>query len=116
MSKQHINTYRTKLAKLPAVSGSLNESLLRAAFGGLLESWGRSDDLTLVNEWPHQGPTGNRNAIDGALVPSELRVPFGYWEAKDECDDLDKEIAFKTAKGYPTDNIIYEETREAVLH
>jgi hypothetical protein len=44
-----------------------------------------------------------------------LRVPLGYWEAKDEEDDLDREIEKKLRKGYPQDNIIFEDSREAVL-
>ena len=51
---------------------------------------------------------------DGALL-HELRVPLGYWEAKDEDDDLDDEIEKKFRKGYPQDNIIFDDSREAVL-
>jgi hypothetical protein len=36
-------------------------------------------------------------------------------EAKDTRDDLDAEIARKLAKGYPQDNIIFEDSRIAVL-
>lgn len=115
MSRQHVNAYRTHLAKLHAVSGSLNEGVVSAAFGKLLESWGRSLDLTLVNQWEGRGPRGNSIRVDGALVPGVLRIPFGYWEAKDSKDDLNREIAKKRAAGYPVDNIIYEDTREAVL-
>jgi hypothetical protein len=50
---------------------------------------------------------------DGALLYS-LRVPLGYWEAKDEDDDLDKEIEKKFRKGYPQDNIIFEDSDKAV--
>jgi hypothetical protein len=32
--------------------------------------------------------TKERRYLDGALL-HELRVPFGYWEAKDTNDDLD---------------------------
>ncbi len=42
-------------------------------------------------------------------------MPLGYWEAKDEDDDLDAEIEKKLRKGYPQDNIIFEDSREAVL-
>ena len=42
-------------------------------------------------------------------------MPFGYWEAKDEEDDLDDEIENKFRQGYPQDNIIFEDSREAVL-
>jgi predicted helicase len=48
--------------------------------------------------------------VDGALLYS-LRVPFGYWEAKDEKDDLDAEIETKKRRGYPQDNIIFEDSR-----
>lgn len=36
--------------------------------------------------------------MDGALLHA-LRMPFGYWEAKDEKDDLDAEISFKLRRG-----------------
>ena len=45
----------------------------------------------------------------------QLRVPFGYWEAKDEKDDLDAEIETKLRRGYPQDNIIFEDSTQAVL-
>ena len=56
----------------------------------------------------------NQISLDGALLHS-LRVPLGYWEAKDEEDDLDKEIVKKFKTGYPRDNIIFEDTTYAVL-
>jgi predicted helicase len=43
-------------------------------------------------------------------------VPFGYWEAKDAKDDLDKEIEGKLRKGYPRDNIIFSDDVTAVLY
>jgi hypothetical protein len=115
VSRQHVNAYRTKLANIHAASGSLNEGPISQAFGSLLESWGRSHDLQLVQQWEGRGPRGNHIRVDGALVPTVLRVPFGYWEAKDSKDDLDKEIAAKIAAGYPDDNIIYENSVTAVL-
>ena len=49
--------------------------------------------------------TKERRQVDGALLHA-LRVPLGYWEAKDEKDDLDAEIEYKFRRGYPQDNII----------
>lgn len=115
MSRQHLNAYRTKLASIHAASGSLNEGPVSQAFGSLLESWGRSHDLTLVQQWERKGSRGNHIRVDGALVPTVLRIPFGYWEAKDSKDDLDREIAAKIGTGYPDDNIIYENSVVAVL-
>ena len=42
-------------------------------------------------------------------------MPLGYWEAKDTKDDLDEEIRKKFLKGYPQDNIIFENSETAVL-
>ncbi|WP_217430831.1 type ISP restriction/modification enzyme [Sphingomonas bacterium] len=97
-----------------AVSGSRRESVLREAFKDLLKRWGRSHDLQFVSEHDIVTPQKNRIYLDGALLHA-LRVPFGYWEAKDADDDLDAEIAAKTRKGYPRDNIIYSDDHTAVL-
>ncbi len=59
-------------------------------------------------------PAKRNIKLDGALLYS-LRTPFGYWEAKDEDDDIDAEIDKKFRKGYPQDNIIFEDTATAVL-
>ena len=115
MSRAHINHYRRTLAEQHRVTGSLNERVLRKAFAELLERTGRAHDLVFTNEWEGRGPRGNNIAVDGALIPQILRKPFGYWEAKDSKDDLEREIRDKIAKGYPDDNIIYEDTKTAIL-
>lgn len=115
ISRQHINAYRKTLAEQHRITGSLNERVLRKAFAELLERTGRAHDLIFTNEWEGRGPRGNNISVDGALVPPILRKPFGYWEAKDSKDDLDREIAAKQRSGYPDDNIIYEDTRTAIL-
>lgn len=114
MSRQLITEYRSELDRIHAASGSKRESVVREAFKDLLKRWGKSRDLIFLAEHEYIPPAGNRCYIDGALVHS-IRVPFGYWEAKDTNDVLDEEIRKKTAKGYPRDNIIYEDTDTAVL-
>lgn len=114
MSQLHIREYLNHLRDLRKVSGSATESVVREAFKDLLKAWGRSLDLTFVPEYSFHTPTKERRAVDGALLHA-LRVPLGYWEAKDEKDDLDAEIAYKFRRGYPQDNIIFEDSRRAVL-
>ncbi|MFD2780821.1 N-6 DNA methylase [Novosphingobium pokkalii] len=114
MSKQLINEYRAELDRLRAVSGSRRESVLREAFKDLLKRWGRSQELSFVPEHDILTAQKNRIYVDGALLHA-LRVPFGYWEAKDADDDLDAEIAAKFRKGYPRDNIIFSDDHTAVL-
>ena len=113
MSRHLINEYRSDLDRIIKVGGSLNEGSVRDAFQGLLKSWGRSNDLTYLSEHKMTGSGGNIY-IDGALI-YDIRVPFGYWEAKDTRDDLEEEVRKKEAKGYPKTNIIYEDTRRAIL-
>lgn len=114
MSRQLINEYRADLDRLRAVSGSRRESVLREAFKDLLKRWGRAHDLLFVPEHAITTPQKNRIYLDGALLHA-LRVPFGYWEAKDADDDLNAEIAAKSRKGYPRDNIIYSDDQTAIL-
>lgn len=114
MSRQLINEYRAELGRLRAVSGSRRESVLREAFKDLLKRWGKSHSLQFVAEHDILTKAMTRIYVDGALLHG-LRVPFGYWEAKDESDDLDMEIVDKFRKGYPRDNIVFTDDRTAVL-
>lgn len=114
MSQLLINQYFNQLAQLKKISGASRESVIREAFKDLLKSWGRSLDLTFIPEHEIISAAKVRSYVDGALL-HDLRVPFGYWEAKDEADDLDVEIAKKLARGYPQTNIIFEDSRTAVL-
>jgi len=88
--------------------------VLREAFKDLLKRWGKSQDLQFIPEHDIVTPQKTRIYVDGALLHA-LRVPFGYWEAKDADDDLDAEIADKFRKGYPRDNIIFSDDHTAVL-
>ena len=114
MSQILIQQYLNQLQDLRKVSGTHRESVVREAFKDLLKGWARSHDLIFVPEYEIENKTRDRRYVDGALL-YELRMPFGYWEAKDEKDDLDAEIEYKFRRGYPQDNIIFEDSTEAVL-
>lgn len=114
MSQHLINEYRAELDRLRAVSGSQRESVLREAFKDLLKRWGKAHDLQFIAEHDILTKQMTRIYTDGALLHG-LRVPFGYWEAKDESDNLDKEIEAKFRKGYPKDNIVFTDDATAVL-
>jgi len=114
LSQLLIQQYLNDLAKLRQVSGTHRESVVREAFKDLLKAWGRAHDLTFVPEYQFETKTKDRRYADGALLHA-LRVPFGYWEAKDSKDDLDDEIQKKFRAGYPKTNIIFEDSSQAVL-
>jgi hypothetical protein len=99
MSQLFIQQYLNQLAALRKVSGTTRESVLREAFKDLLKAWGKQHDLIFVPEYKLDTLTRDKRYVDGALL-YELRVPFGYWEAKDTKDDLDEEIAKKFKRGY----------------
>ena len=114
MSHALIQHYLNQLQDLRKVSGTTRESVLREAFKDLLKSWGKQHNLVFIPEYKLDTLTRDKRYVDGALL-YELRVPFGYWEAKDSTDDLDEEIIKKFKRGYPKDNIIFEDTTRAVL-
>src|SRR4029079_16870546 len=114
MSQLLIQHYLNELSTLRRVSGTSRESVVREAFKTLLKYCGKSRDLIFIPEYEYTTLQKTRVYPDGALLYS-LRVPLGYWEAKDEEDDLDREIDKKFRKGYPQDNIIFEDSHEAIL-
>src|SRR5262245_51364205 len=81
------------------VSGTAREGVVSEAFKTLLKDWGKSRDLIFVPQYEYQTLRKMRVYPDGAVLHA-LRVPLGYWEAKDEEDDLDKEIEKKFRKGF----------------
>ncbi len=114
MSQLLINDYLKQLALIRQVSGSQRETIIREAFKDLLKAWGKQQGLVFLAEYPLKTATKTNIAVDGALL-HELRMPMGYWEAKDADDDLDDEVGKKFRKGYPQDNIIFSDDAYAVL-
>jgi predicted helicase len=114
MSQLLINDYLKQLDIIKKASGSARETIVREAFKDLLKAWGKQQGLIFLAEYPLKTATKTNIAVDGALL-HELRMPLGYWEAKDADDDLDAEVAKKFRKGYPQDNIIFSDDTLAVL-
>ena len=107
----HIERYHAYLGELIEAGGSDNELNIRPAFQNCLSAYcnDHRERLTLVPELP--GPGG----IPDGTVKDSLRMARGYWEAKDTDDNLDNEIQAKFNRGYPQDNILFEDSRTAVL-
>ena len=109
----HIEDYRAELADAVAIGGSRNEGNVRHCFAGLLRKYCASAELILAEEI--QEKTGDKINIYDGIVKTVFRLNHGYWEAKDEKDDLDREIAIKFGRDYPRFNILFENTQTAVL-
>ncbi len=110
-SYPHIERYHADLAQLIEFGGSDHELNIRPAFQNCLAAYCRDhrERLLLVPELA----TG-ANVPDGT-VKDALRMTRGYWEAKDTHDDLEAEIQAKFNRGYPRDNIVFEDSQTAVL-
>jgi predicted helicase len=115
MSIQSVQVYRSKVERLIRYGGSHNESALRKSFQELLDVYAQGKGLVLVPEVEFTTPTGRKVYPDGTLKDA-LRQDWGYWESKDEKDDLEAEIVAKFNKGYPSFNILFEDTHTAILY
>jgi predicted helicase len=114
MSQLLIQTYLNDLDRARKISGTSTENVTSEAFKDLLKAWARQNNLIFINQYEFESPLKTRIRPDGAIL-HDIRVPLGYWEAKDTDHDLDEEIRKKLIKGYPQDNIIFENTHTAVL-
>jgi predicted helicase len=114
MSRRLIEDYYRQVEKLKQYGGSRKELSLRPEFANLLDSYCKVKNLLLIQELDYKTRKGTTVTPDGT-VKDALRLDWGYWESKDEYDNLDKEIEKKLEKGYPVSNIIFEDTQTVVL-
>ena len=108
----HIDSYYEQLRELIEFGGATNEENIRLAFLNCLSDYCKehSERFVLIPELR----SDRSNKPDGT-VRDTLRMTRGLWEAKDTHDDLDREIRNKLGQGYSGDNILFENSRTAVL-
>ena len=109
----YIQRYHDDLRRLIEFGGSDSEGSIRRAFENCLDAYCREnkEPLTLVAEL-----TTPRGVQPDGTVKDSLRMARGYWEAKDTHDDLEVEVQRKFDRGYPRDNIIFEDSETAILY
>ncbi len=111
MSRLLISQYQAEVERIIQYGGSRNESSIKNAFQGLLNEYCKTRDFLLIPELPYK----DQNIRPDGTVKDALRLDWGYWESKDQYDNLDEEIEKKLNKGYPNDNILFEDSQTAVL-
>ncbi len=114
MSRLLIQTYHSEVEKIIQYGGSRKETSIRVAFQKLLESYCENPHFILIPELAYRTQYNTTVYPDGT-VKNALRLPWGYWDRSDQDEDLDKEIQNKLTKGYPNDNILFEDSQTAVL-
>ncbi|KAM3100480.1 type ISP restriction/modification enzyme [Phormidesmis sp. 146-12] len=114
MSRLLITQYHAEVQKIIQYGGSRNEGAISGAFFNLLNEYCKTRDFVLIGQLEYPAKNGKMVRPDGT-VKDALRLDWGFWESKDEDDNLDEEIRKKFAKGYPNDNILFEDSQMAVL-
>lgn len=115
MSKLLITKYHNQLHEILNAGGTRNETSITFAFASLLRAYAEKKNLLLVEQFEFVGKSDKRIRPDGVLKYFG-GIDLGYWEAKDTKDNLNDEIHKKLNEaGYPSKNIIFENTQTAVL-
>lgn len=92
-----------------------HEGAVSNPFAFLLATCAKKVGVTLEPQHAMRSPKGNRIVIDGAII-DQYRLPIAYWEAKDMDDDLPKAIQEKRDKGYPFNNILFQNPERVILY
>jgi predicted helicase len=93
--------------------GHTKETSVRGPFQELLTICARRKGWRFVAEHTLSGRAKGK-FVDG-VIQDENGLPRGYWEAKDDADDLDKEITRKFDKHYPSENILFQTPTRVVI-
>jgi predicted helicase len=115
MSTLLINQYYQNLDRTLQYGKSSNEQALRNHFWVLLNSYAREFNYEVVPEVAVMGTKGKKVYPDGT-VKNLWGLDIGFWESKDEKDDINAEIDSKIKKGYPLTNILFEDSNMAYLY
>ena len=92
-----------------------HEGAVSNPFAFLLATCAKRAGVTLEPQHAMRSPKGNRIVIDGAII-DQYKLPIAYWEAKDMDDDLQKAIQEKRNRGYPFNNILFQNPERAILY
>ncbi|HUZ59857.1 MAG TPA: type ISP restriction/modification enzyme [Hanamia sp.] len=115
MSEFSIKQYQNEVEKIIHFGGTKKETAIRNAFYNLLNEYASQKGLMLVTEIAIKATNSNKMVTPDGTLKDILRQDWGYWESKDESDDLNEEIIKKFDKGYPKENILFEDSQTAVL-
>ncbi len=115
MSKLAIHQYYQNFDRTLQFGKSTNEQSVRFCFQVLLNDYARQYNYEVVSEVSLKGEKGRKIRPDG-VVKNLWGLDIGWWESKDEKDDIEVEIGKKVRQGYPLTNILFENTQVAILY
>ena len=115
MSTHSIHLYQNEVEKIIHFGGTKKETAIRNAFYNLLNEYAKAKGLMIVTEVSIKATNSNKSVTPDGTLKDILRQDWGYWESKDESDIIDDEIKKKFDKGYPKENILFEDSQTAIL-
>ena len=115
MSIHSIHQYQSEVEKIIHFGSTKKETAIHNAFYNLINEYAKQKGLMIVTEIEIKASNSNRKVTLDGTLKDVLRQDCGYWESKDESDNLDDEIKKKFEKGYPKENILFEDSKTAVL-
>ncbi len=114
MSRFLVTQYQAEVERIIRYGGSKNETSIRNAFERLLNDYCKPRNYLLVPELDFKTRFNKTVKPDGTIKDA-IRLDHGWWESKDTYDKLDLEIEKKLNSGYPDENILFEDSQNAVL-
>ncbi len=114
MSRLLVTQYQAEVEKIIRYGGSKKETSIRNAFERLLNDYCKPRNYLLIPELDFKTKFNTTVFPDGT-VKDAIRLEHGWWESKDQYDKIDEEIEKKLEKGYPDENILFEDSQTAVL-
>ena len=114
MSRLLVTQYQAEVEQIIRYGGARKETSIRGAFERLLNAYCKPRNYLLVTDLDYK-PRLNTTVYPDGTIKDAIRLEHGWWESKDQYDRLDEEIEKKFAKGYPDENILFEDSQTAVL-
>jgi predicted helicase len=114
MSIQAINQYHNEIHKIYQFSGQNHEQAIKDEFKRLINYYCEKRNLKCVSEINIKNKNGVLIRPDG-IVKNNLRLDCGYWESKANVD-LNKEVITKINAGYPLNNTLFQDDKNAILY
>jgi len=115
MASPIINKYYSDLDRAVQFGKSRNEDSIKSYFWILLNDYARKNHYEVVREVYCMGTRGSKVKPDG-ILKNAFGLEVGYWESKDEKDNIETEIENKIKKGYPLTNTLFEDSKTAILY